>query len=62
MTYKRWAGHTWNPGSKPLDATEAMIHPLPDVPLYVCGEAFSTAQGALETGEKVAKALKRSAC
>lgn len=68
VTYKRWADpllgagwHTWDPGSRPLEATEEMIHPLPDVPLYVCGEAFSTAQGwiegALETGEKVATAL-----
>lgn len=62
--YKRWsddffggAYHTWNAGSKPFESADAMIAPLPDVPLYVCGEAFSTDQGwiegALQTSEKV---------
>lgn len=62
--YKRWsdeffggAYHTWNLGAKPFEASEAMIAPLPDMPLYVCGEAFSTSQGwiegALQTSEKV---------
>ena len=68
--YKRWgseymggAYHTWNPGSKPWEATEQMIQPNQDMPLYVCGEAFSTQQGwiegALETSEKVLAEIER---
>lgn len=62
--YKRWADpftggayHTWNVGSKPFETAEAMIAPVSGLPLFVCGEAFSTEQGwiegALETSEKV---------
>lgn len=64
LLYKRWADdffggayHTWNAGSKPYESSDAMIAPLDGVPLYVCGEAFSTNQGwiegALQTSEKV---------
>ncbi|MCA9779793.1 MAG: FAD-dependent oxidoreductase [Candidatus Eremiobacteraeota bacterium] len=68
--YKRWgseymggAYHTWNPGSKPWETTEQMIQPDQEMPLYVCGEAFSTQQGwiegALETSEKVLAEIAR---
>jgi monoamine oxidase len=69
--YKRWADpylgaayHTWNPGTRPFEAADAMIEPLPGVPLYVCGEAFSLTQGwiegALQTADKVVEKLKGS--
>lgn len=70
--YKRWgseymggAYHTWNPGSKPWETTEEMIQPNQEMPLYVCGEAFSTNQGwiegALETSEKVLAEMAKDA-
>lgn len=69
LLYKRWADpffgagwHTWNPGTKPSESAETMIAPLPGLPLYVTGEAFSTNQGwvegALETSEKVVAKIK----
>jgi len=71
LLYKRWADpffgagwHTWNPGTKPAEASEAMIAPLPGLPLYVTGEAYSTNQGwvegALETSEKVVAKIKNA--
>lgn len=61
--YKRWADqffggatHTWNAGSKPFETSDAMVEPVPGVPLFVVGEAWSTVQGwmegALRQGEK----------
>lgn len=72
LLYKRWADpymgagwHTWNPGTKPTESSEAMIAPLPGLPLYVTGEAWSTNQGwvegALETSEKVVAKIKNGA-
>jgi monoamine oxidase len=62
--YKRWADpffgagwHTWNAGSKPLETAEKMVQPVDKLPLFVCGEAFSNAQGwiegALQSSERV---------
>ncbi|MEW6283674.1 MAG: NAD(P)/FAD-dependent oxidoreductase, partial [Candidatus Eremiobacterota bacterium] len=62
VVYRRWASdsyggayHNWKPGTRPWEASERMIQPLEseEIPLYVCGEAFSQSQGwiqgALET-------------
>lgn len=68
LLYKRWsdpftggAYHTWNPGTRPWEASEAMLTPVDGQPVYVCGEAFSTTQGwiegALQTSEKVLQKL-----
>ena len=49
--------HFWNPRTRPLDVIARMQQPLPDAPIYVCGEAWSTDQGwvrgALRTTEGV---------
>lgn len=72
LIYKRWADpffgagwHTWNPGTRPRESAEAMVQPLPGLPLFVCGEAFSTAQGwvegALQTSEQVLQRMGKPA-
>ncbi|MBD2098596.1 FAD-dependent oxidoreductase [Trichocoleus sp. FACHB-591] len=47
--------HFWNPGYQSWLLLERMIHPVPDFPCYVVGEAWSTNQtwveGALQTSE-----------
>ncbi len=49
------AVHFWNRGHKSWELLERMVHPIHDVPCYVCGEAYSTNQtwveGALETAD-----------
>lgn len=71
LVYKRWSDpffgagwHTWNPGTRPRQSAESMIQPLAGLPLYVCGEAFSTAQGwvegALQTSERVLQKMGKS--
>ena len=49
--------HLWNRGIKSWSVVEQMTQPVPDLPCYICGEAYSTAQGwvegALETAELV---------
>lgn len=60
--YKDWndepfggAVHFWSQGFESWKITEAITHPIPGVPCYVCGEAYSTKQawveGALKTAE-----------
>lgn len=62
--YMEWADdpygggvHLWNIGYKSWELVETMVQPLPDLPAYICGEAFSTNQtwveGALQTAELV---------
>ncbi len=80
VIYRRWAPegiyggafHTWKPGTRPWETTEKMIQPLAhlrdapdkDIPLYVCGEAYSQSQGwiqgALETAEDVLKRMGKA--
>ena len=51
------AVHLWNRGFKSWVLVEDMTQPVPGLPCYICGEAYSTAQtwaeGALETAEIV---------
>jgi len=47
--------HSWMPGWKSWEVTEAMCAPVTGLPLHVCGESYSTAQGwsegALQSAE-----------
>jgi hypothetical protein len=49
--------HLWNRGVKSWAIVKEMTQPIPDLPCYVCGEAYATIQGwvegALETAEIV---------
>jgi monoamine oxidase len=49
--------HFWNIGLKSWVEVPNMVHPVPAVPVYVCGEAYSESQGwvegALQTAELV---------
>ena len=51
----------WRAGARSDDVIKAAIRPIPDVDLFVCGEAFSRAQGwvegALETADLVVAEL-----
>ena len=53
--------HYWKPGSRSWEVKARVVQPLPDVDVYVCGEAYSTSQawveGALETAEVVVQRL-----
>ena len=47
--------NSWNIGVKSWVVKEQIVQPIPDAPLYICGEAYSDAQGwvegALQTAE-----------
>lgn len=47
----------WNIGVKSWEIIPKMIHPVPDIPVYICGSAYSDYQGwvegALQTAEMV---------
>jgi len=49
--------HVWNRGVKSWAIVEEMTQPIPDLPCYVCGEAYASIQGwvegAFETAEIV---------
>lgn len=49
------AWHNWQPGWKSWETSVTMRHPIPESDLFICGEAYSCAQGwtegALETAE-----------
>ena len=49
--------HFWAIHAKSWEVMPRMVHPEPDVPVYVCGEAYSNAQGwvegALATAERM---------
>ncbi|NEP58334.1 MAG: FAD-dependent oxidoreductase [Symploca sp. SIO2G7] len=51
--------NSWNIGVKSWDVKHQIVKPLPPKPLYICGEAYSDAQGwvegALQTAEMVLK-------
>jgi monoamine oxidase len=51
------AWHMWKPGARSWRSARAMRGPHFDLPVYVCGEAFSTqhgwAEGALESAESL---------
>jgi monoamine oxidase len=62
--YINWGGdpfggawNAWNIRVKPWEVQETMIQPLAKWPVYICGEAYSSAQGwvegALQTAESV---------
>jgi monoamine oxidase len=42
------AWHEWLPGINPMQAIKEMRHPFPNVPMYICGEAYSITQGWVE--------------
>jgi monoamine oxidase len=47
--------NSWNIGVKSWEVRDKIVHPIDDCPLYICGEAYSDAQGwvegALQTAE-----------
>ena len=49
--------HFWAIHAKSWEVIPRMVHPMPELPVYVCGEAYSNQQGwvegALETAERV---------
>ena len=54
--------NSWNIGVKSSEVKEQIVHPLADTELYICGEAYSDAQGwvegALQTADLMLKKLK----
>jgi monoamine oxidase len=77
IVYKQWASeayggayHSWNAGTRPWEVAPAMLQPLrdtpgsEDIPIYLCGEAYSQhqgwIQGALETSEAMLRLLGKS--
>ena len=40
--------NSWNIGVKSWEVRDKIVHPLADCPLYICGEAYSDAQGWVE--------------
>lgn len=42
------AWHAWRPGQSVPDTIRRVRHPVPDLPIFVCGEAFSRMQGWIE--------------
>ena len=55
------AWHVWHAGVRSWEVMERIEQPVPDLPLFVCGEAFSWSQGwvegALETTDRVLRRL-----
>ena len=51
------AWHVWNPGVRSWEVIERIARPVPELPLFVCGESYSWSQGwvegALETATHV---------
>jgi hypothetical protein len=47
--------NSWNTGVQSAHVVESIVEPVPDVPVHICGAAYSNAQGwvqgALETAE-----------
>jgi monoamine oxidase len=40
--------NSWNIGVKSWEVKDEIVNPIPGVPLYICGEAYSDAQGWVE--------------
>jgi monoamine oxidase len=53
--------HNWQPGWKSWETTVSMRQPVDDCPLFVCGEAYSQAQGWTEGALESAEALLQQA-
>jgi hypothetical protein len=62
--YQRWdlerqggGWHYWRKGARYWEVKERIVQPVDDLPVFVCGEAYSTSQawveGAFETAEAV---------
>jgi monoamine oxidase len=58
--------HFWNVGPQSFEVLKEMVHPVKDVPCYICGEAWSTNQtwveGALQTAEILLQEHLRFPC
>jgi monoamine oxidase len=54
--------NSWNIGVKSWEVKQQIVQPLSDTPLYICGEAYSDAQGwvegALETADILLKKIR----
>ncbi|NBB93204.1 MAG: NAD(P)-binding protein [Gammaproteobacteria bacterium] len=51
--------HSWMPGWKSWEVTDAMCAPVPGLALHVCGESYSTAQGWSEGALRSAEDMLR---
>lgn len=51
----RGGWHSWNPRAKSWEVVEYLSQPFTEVPLFTCGEAFSTEQGWIEGALKSAE-------
>ena len=53
--------NSWNIGVKSAEVRDAIVNPIKNCPLYICGEAYSDAQGwvegALQTADIMLKHL-----
>lgn len=52
--------HAWQPGWKSWELTGAMLAPVDGLPLYVCGESFSSAQGWVQGALESTEAMLQS--
>lgn len=51
------AGSLWNSQLRSVDLAPRMLKPLPELPVYICGEAYSRNQGWVEGALETAEAL-----
>jgi monoamine oxidase len=53
--------NSWNIGVKSWEVKEKITHPIAKVPLFICGEAYSDAQGwvegAIDTADEMLKKI-----
>lgn len=60
MDQPSWGGwHSWNPRVEVWNELGRIRHPFEKLPIYVCGEAFSTEQGWVEGALKSAEGVLR---
>jgi hypothetical protein len=49
--------HSWNPHARSWEVMDRMVQPFVNIPVFVCGEAYSTeqgwAEGALRSAERI---------
>jgi monoamine oxidase len=53
------AWHFWDAGVSSSDAAAQVLQPRPDLPVFICGEAYSTSQGWVEGALESATAVLR---
>jgi len=51
--------NSWNIGVKTWEVRDKIVHPIEDCPMYICGEAYSDAQGWVEGALQTADIMLR---